>query len=43
MKHLFYLLLIAVVVVAISQANDFRFYMINQTSMNACTVDVDCD
>ena len=35
-------LLIAVVVVA-EQLNDFELYMINQTSMNACMIDVDCD
>jgi len=35
-------LLIAVVVVA-EQLNDFELFLINQTSMNACMVDVDCD
>lgn len=35
-------LLIAVVVVA-EQLNDFELFLINQTSMNACMADVDCD
>lgn len=29
--------------IIISQLNDFELYVINQTSMKACMVDVDCD
>lgn len=36
-------LIITIGLIAISQLNDFELFLINQTSMNACMVSVDCD
>lgn len=43
MKQIIIIGLAIIGFIAISQWNDFELYMINQTSMNACMVDVDCD
>jgi hypothetical protein len=43
MKQIIIIGLLIAVAVVVEQLNDFELFLINQTSMNACMVDVDCD
>jgi hypothetical protein len=43
MKQIIIIGLITIGFIAINQLNDFELFLINQTNMNACMVDVDCD
>ena len=43
MKQVIIIGLVIIGLIAISQLNDFELFLINQTSVNACMVDADCD
>jgi hypothetical protein len=43
MKQIIIIGLIIIGLIAISQLNDFELFLINQTSVNACTINADCD
>ena len=44
MKQIIFIgLIITIGLIVINQLNDFELFLINQTSVNACMVDVDCD